>query len=286
MVVLLAALLAGWVACGRGPSGETAENGDGPRIVSLVPFATLALVEFGLAERIVGVGEHDPAADARLARGLPRVGSFLDVDHERLAALKPSAVIAPAGTSLRLPAGAEAVELPHPRSVAEAADLLRELGRLGAPVAAAKAADRLEAESAAASPPGEGPPGERPQVLMAFGTSPLWASGPGTVNDDVLAMAGGVNALADAAVPALTLDEEALRALAPEVVLLLLPGLREAEARLARDELGGRLPSARVEVLTEPFVLLPGPNLAETIRLFRRAVRGVPGPLPEGPPGD
>ena len=263
-------LLLIWVCCSLllaacGPSPGTAETGDGPRIVSLLPSATLTLVESGHAGNIVGVGEHDPAADRLLPRGTPRVGSFLDVDDERLAALHPTRVIVPAGTDLRVPEGAELLEQAYPRSVEEAAANIETLG--GAEEAAA-----VRAAFAEAAEPGG------PRVLLAFGTSPVWASGPGTVNDEVLRAAGGVNALADAAVPAVTLDEEALLGLAPDVVLLLLPGRDPEDARAERAALKKTLEeggvSCRVEALVNPFVLLPGPNLPETLGLFRRALRG------------
>ncbi len=241
---------------------KTLETPDGPRIVCLVPAATLTLIDAGRAEEIVGVGEHDPAAEALLPRETPRVGSFLDVDAERLAALAPTAVIVPAGTTLRLPAGAEAIEQPYPTTVTEAVANIERLG--GAEQAAA-----VRAAFAAATPDADGP-----RVLLAFGTSPVWASGPGTVNDEVLRAAGGVNALTDAAVPALTLDEEALRALAPEVVLLLLPERDAESAEAERSSVAASLPAARVVVVTDRFVLLPGPNLVATLRLFREALAG------------
>ena len=116
-------------------------------------------------------------------------------------------------------------------------------------------------------------------MLLAFGTSPVWAAGPGTVNDEELRAAGGVNALADAAVPAVTLDEEALLGLAPDVVLLLLPGRDPEDARAERAALKKTLEeggvSCRVEALVNPFVLLPGPNLPETLSLFRQTLRGA-----------
>lgn len=255
--------------CSRGPSEQPADATADARIVSLLPSATLTLVGAGHGDRIVGVGEHDPAAERLLPRGTPRVGSFLDVDDERLAALRPTRVVAPEGTRLRLPAGAELLEQPHPAGVEEAAANVEALGDPDA-AAAIRAAFRVPGVAAGGAPP---------RVLLAFGTSPVWASGPGTVNDEVLRAAGGRNALADAAVPAVTLDEEALLGLAPDLVLLLLPGRDLAEAEAERAELeatlrGGGV-ACRVEALTDPFVLLPGPNLPETLGLFREALWGA-----------
>ena len=189
------------------------------------------------------------------------MGSFLDVDDERLAALRPTLVVAPEGAKVRLPAGAELLEQAHPATVEQAAANVEALG-----AADAAALMRVSFPRRAYASSGG------PRVLLAFGTSPVWASGPGTVNDEVLRAAGGTNALADAAVPAVTLDEEALRALAPEVVLLLLPGRPPAEAEAERGAIAELLPGAEVEVIVEPFVLLPGPNLVETLGLFREAL--------------
>ena len=112
---------------------------------------------------------------------------------------------------------------------------------------------------------------------MAFALDPIMASGPGTVNDELLEIAGGVNAAANATVSAPVYDRESLLASVPDIILLLMPDaapLTENDQRLA--PLRG-LPVPAVEqkcivLINDPEVLLPGTQLPRIARQFVRAI--------------
>ncbi|MHC5005021.1 MAG: TroA family protein, partial [Planctomycetota bacterium] len=92
LVVTLAAL----VACGREPAAPP-PAGDGPRIVSLSPAISRALVDLGLGDRVVGRTPFCAALDP----ALPVVGDLQHVDFERLVRLAPTHVLVqPASTGV------------------------------------------------------------------------------------------------------------------------------------------------------------------------------------------
>ncbi len=94
-------------ACGKaeGPIAPTAPttaaaslpSANVPRIVSLVPAATLNLVLIGGTERLVGVTKYDeiylPEGERGGGAGLPVVGDYIDINYERLVGVHPTAVI-------------------------------------------------------------------------------------------------------------------------------------------------------------------------------------------------
>ena len=251
--------------------------------MSLSPAITQVLNELGLGEAVVGVGEYDEV----VRQGVPSVGRYVDLDLERLARLRPTHVLAMTGAA-GLPGPLEALaerqgfavsDLSYPSDVESALGLIRLVGQ---------AVGRAERGGALAEEVGYRLRGiaaltrdrERRRALMVFGVPRVMASGPGTVNDDLLRMAGGENAAGGARVSAPIFDGEALVAASPEVVFLMLPGAEPLsgidDERLASFRgLGlpamawasggsGELAGPGVVVLNDPGVLLPGPSMATT----------------------
>ena len=60
------------------------------RVVSLAPAVTRMIVDLGVADVLVGVGEHDDAAPA----GLRVVGNFMNIHTEVLVNVRPTHVVA------------------------------------------------------------------------------------------------------------------------------------------------------------------------------------------------
>jgi ABC-type Fe3+-hydroxamate transport system substrate-binding protein len=260
------------------PEPQTAHP-DELRIVSFMPSATRIVVDLGLGDRIVGVAEHDAAAPEINADGnpMPIVGHYLDVDREMVLSLRPTHVIFPqtkAPVAYQLDQW-QTVKMsrlllePYPESVAAVAASTLRLGTaLGRPDKAAELAASLNLPY-----PGKAV-GSRsdqpwPRTLMVFSVGPVMASGPGTINHDLLLHAGLSNAVGDAAVSAVSLDLEAVLELDPEVIVLLLPGATKAEAAAKRawfDDLPiAAVRDGRVHLMTDPQVLLPATNLPEVL---------------------
>jgi len=117
----------------------------------------------------------------------------------------------------------------------------------------------------------------KPDTLLVLGTGPVMASGPGTVHDELLAFAGGLNAAAGAAVTAPTYDREALLAIAPEVILLLRPGDPPLEPDDPRLDGFAGLPvpavrDGRIVLLGDPLVLLPSTSMVRVAGAMARAL--------------
>jgi ABC-type Fe3+-hydroxamate transport system substrate-binding protein len=193
------------------------------RIVSLIPSTTETLCALGLADALVGITVYcrEPAA---LLAGKTRVGGEKDPDLEKIRALEPDLVVANVEENrpedvARLRAWGIPVWVAYPRTVAQAIQMIRDLGRLTGTEARAEAiaaeceARRAEAEARAA--------GRRPvPCFYAIWREPWMTVGPDTYIHDMLRLVGGANVFADRAerYPTVTLDEVAARR--PEVILL------------------------------------------------------------------
>ena len=290
--------------CGGGEEGGDYRGEQ--RIVTLSPSLTQMLVDSGASDLLVGVGEHDAAAPP----GMPVVGHFVDVDTEKLLSLEPTHVMTVRTRQepprrLRNLAAAGRFELlvyPYPYTIDAALEVLHNRSRaesartdgdtedsgaggvysppsvgevLGMPERAAALEMRVRRQLEAV---GEVTAGrERLSVLMLIGTRSLMASGPGSVLDELLDYAGGRNAAAGASVSAPTYDREALTALAPEVIVLLLPHappLTENDPRLA--ELRGlpvpAVENGRIHLINDPLAVLPSTNMPAAAAALAKAI--------------
>ncbi len=287
MIAFLLGVAASLASCDRSTGNGTASDADSLRIVSFVPATTRVLIDLGLDDALVGVAEHDVAAACiGSAEPLPVVGNYLDIDYERLLTLSPTHVVFPDTTHgvperLRSLEAASEFELhvePYPVTLSDVYGLVASAG---------SAFDRIDRANSlnlrmrqvlrrSTDQPGTDAPRS---VLLVFAVDPVVASGPGSVNDELIHLAGGRNAVGDAAVSAVTLDREALIAAAPDVVVLLLPGARDAEAEKKVAWFDAMpLPavaSGRVVAITDPEVLLPSTNLPGVLETLAAVVSGA-----------
>ena len=271
------------------PPDANAAQTDGPRLVTLAPALSQMLVDLGLSDAIVGVSEHDAAAPP----GLPIVGNYTAVDTEALLAVKPTHVLMMAGPAGAPPRLRELAEqglfklsvFPFPLSVPDIERVLvddtqNDQPDLGSSLGVTQQAMALKLkllkqlaaiQSATADQP-------KPNVLLVLGTQPtVLASGPGTVHNELLDFAGGLNAAADATVTAPEYDRESLIALHPDVILLLMPNapaLKDNDPRLAVFE-GLPIPAVehkRIYLLNDPLVLLPSTSVAGVCAEMAKAI--------------
>jgi iron complex transport system substrate-binding protein len=121
----------------------------------------------------------------------------------------------------------------------------------------------------------------RPRVLICFGRAEdfrrLTAAAPGTIHDDLITQAGGVNVLASPAIAYPTLSAEGVMRLDPDVIIEFSAGGIDAAA-LRRQ--WNRLDSlravrnGRVHVFTGAFLSVPGPRFARATETIARSIRG------------
>jgi len=191
------------------------------RIVSLVPSLTEALFDLGLGDRVVGVTRWCVHPAAGVSR-VPKVGGTKDTDVAAVLELRPDLVIANREENTRRTVEAIRdagipVWVTYPRSVAEGAELLRELAELGAdPRIIETVVEPVEhAEAARTLPP------EPARVFCPIWRDPWMSVGADTYADALLRLCGGANVFAERRerrYPIVALDE--VVAAGPEVILL------------------------------------------------------------------
>lgn len=296
--LLVLAGLAAVAGCGGGGGGEapasaaiTVRDGAGRavsmaaparRVVSMLPSVTEWVIAMGAADRLVARTDYD---DHPAVAGLPTVGGGLTPSVEWLAARDPDLVVAwPDAPSRSLVARLTALGVPvyaaPTETIAEAFDVARDLGRLlgvhgAADSVAADVRAGLDAVRAAVA----GRP--RPDVLFLIGLDPVMAAGPGTFIDELVAIAGGRNALEGTALrwPQLAVEEVVRRD--PDVILVgSAPGRDPAAALRGRP--GWRdvaaVRAGRVHAVDPDQVNRPGPGLDESAALLARLIHGPEAP--------
>ena len=262
------------------------------RVVSLTCYSTEILCALGAADLLVGVDDHsDFPVDA--VRGLPRVGPDLDIDVERVAALRPDLVLA----SLTVPGHERIVErlararLPfvatEPVSVRDVYDDVRKVARL-----VDRAADgervvshmRGEIEGPVADPCTGA---RRPAVLVEWWPKPVIVPGRLSWVRDLMDAAGARSPL-DEEVKSRPITDEEARAMDPDVVVMAWCGVRVEKYRAS---VVTRRPGwaairavreGRVHAIPEAFLGRPGPRLVDGVRALRAlvAARADPGDPP------
>jgi iron complex transport system substrate-binding protein len=274
--ILSFALAAGVCAGCRGERPVSAAGGVPRRIVALAPNLTEIVFALQAGDRLVGVSEYSDYPEA--ARTIPRVGG-LEVDPEKVVALRPDLVLAVAEGSARGSVRAlEAAGLPvlvvpsgSLDAVLESVRLVADrLGRAdaGAILIAQLSREREAARRRAASRAAAGRP--RVKALLLVWPDPPQAAGRGTFLDDLLTEAGAENVAGHLnGWPVLSREFLATS----EIDLLVIPDAEATRAAWRRAFADGPLSRgsvarARVIRLDESALTRPGPRVfAELERL-------------------
>jgi len=248
------------------------------RIVTMAPSVVELLFALGAGDRVAGVGNwcrFPPEAQA-----LPRVGGEFNPSFESILALKPDLVIAQ-GRAEKLAAFCrqKGIRLLHVNtdSLERLKAGIRTLGRaVGREAEAERLAARIALELAQVAARVAGRP--RPRVFLCMGHSPgslrsLATAHGASLLSELLDVAGGDNVFADITLPYPPVSKEDLLGRRPEVILDLHPGQTlsdEARRQLLADwrEMDS-LPAVRngrVHVLTDDFLLIPGPRVGLVAR--------------------
>lgn len=195
---------------------------DPQRVVSLAPSITEIIFALGQEHRLKGAtrfSDFPPEANS-----LPKVGSYVQLDLERIVALKPDLCIAikdgnPRQTVVRL----ESLEVPvyvvDPRNLEAVTKTIIEIGDL---LNATKNAENLvnnmrlrinRVRSAAEKI------SHRPCVFFQIGISPIVSVGTNTFIHELIVLAGGDN-LTKGPIPYPRFSREQVLSLAPEVFII------------------------------------------------------------------
>ncbi len=274
----LGALLAAGIGL-HGCAAPATTSPAGGRIAVMSPSAAETLVELGVADRIVAVGDFVDWPP--VLGGLPRIGAYDAPNAERLvelgvAYLFTTASEAGRGEHARLSAlGVHVVAL-DTSTFAGTLAAIAETGRLvGREAAASALLERIEARVARVRARAAAAP--RRRVLVAVGHDPLFVAGPGSHLDELVTLAGGENVAHDALSPYQMVALEAVLERAPEVIVDSADNRPDNPRGLApgfwaKWPFLPAVAQGRVAFVDPWQLLVPGPRLAEMAELMGRLI--------------
>ena len=205
------------------PVGRTMQVPRDPqRVVALAPSITEVVFALQQQSRLVGVTRYSDFPPE--ARDLPKVGSYIYLDVERIAALRPDICIGiKDGNPIEAVEQLEAFGIPvfavHPMDFASIMESVLAMGDLlrARPEAEAIVGDmrrRIEQVTDQIRQVGQ-----KPKVFFQIGVNPIVSVGSNTFIDKLITLAGGVNVSAGTT-PYPRFNTEQVIALAPDVMII------------------------------------------------------------------
>jgi iron complex transport system substrate-binding protein len=204
-------------------AGRMVSLPDNPRrIVALAPSVTEIVFVLGQERRLVGVSTHSDFPEH--AKGLPRIGTYVRPDVERILALKPDLCLAVKdGNPKVLVERLETLGIPvyavDPKNLSAIMEAVRGIGEVLGSAGKAEAVtdemqQRIEAVAELAANARS-----RPRVFYQIGLSPMVSVGKGSFLHEMIELAGGINLAAGEELYPRFSSEEVVT-LAPEVILV------------------------------------------------------------------
>lgn len=270
LLVVLAAILGSCAASPSTPSPAIPE-----RVVALAPSLTEVVYGLGAGDRLVGVCAQCDYPEE--AKQLPRVGGYLSPSVEEVLGVRPDLVLAVPSPGNR--ETVRALERAGVRVLVAGDRTLDDLwtsiaavaDALGVPDRGAAMTGSVRAALQAVHDRVEGLP--RRRVLLVVGHRPLIVAGGGTLQDELVRTAGGVNVAADAGAAFPQVPMELVVARAPDVILDAAMG----------SEAGGRelfaalrtvpaVRDGRIVALEADALFRAGPRVGEAAAMLASAI--------------
>jgi len=246
------------------------------RIVALAPSVTEILYFLGLGGRVVGVTQfsyYPPEAAAK-----PKVGSYVNLNLERIIGLSPELVIGTAdGNRPAVVWRLERVGIPvfvlNPRSIRQAIGALVRVGALcgvrdRAAAAAAELSRRVDAIIAKTA--GR----DKPLVFLQVNLKPIMAANGKTFLHDLIHLAGGVNMTRDEPITYPRISLEAVIRRRPEVILISSMArngaFEEVRQRWLKWTAIPAVGNHRVHLIDSDLIDRPSPRIVRGLELLAR----------------
>ncbi len=254
------------------------------RIVSTSPSITETLFALDLGNRVAGVSNYCRYPPAVML--LPKIGTYIKPDPEKIALLRPDLVIIhKSATALAGRLSALGIQYAEVKvgSLAEVYSMIDDIGRAtGVPARAEKLNRDIRSRLEAFRMEARNLP--KPKVLMVVGRNPgmltnIIAVGPGPYLGELLEIAGGSNVLTGTSIAYPHISLETVVRLNPDVILdLSITG--EAGADPAAQEVRLRQPwlphseltAVRNEMifgLASEILVTPGPRVVDAVEMLR-----------------
>ena len=283
-LIISVAFTLGWVStpqCARFKDslGRDVTLKESPRrIVTLAPSLTEIIYFLGLGDRVVGVTKfsyYPPEAALK-----PRVGSYINLNVEKIISLAPDLVIGTAdgnepGVVELLEQAGIAVFIVNPRNIRQVIDTVENLGRVcGIPEKAAnvsvqlsKRVDHIEGKTRSR---------RKPLVFLQLNLRPIMTVNRNTFLHDLIRSAGGRNMAQDEPInyPRISLEEVIRRR--PEVIIIssMERGRRFERARQEWLEWISipAVKNNRVHLIDSDLIDRPSPRIIEGLEGMARLI--------------
>jgi iron complex transport system substrate-binding protein len=248
------------------------------RLVTMAASLTEMVFALGLGSRVCGVEQFSDYPPA--ARALPKVGSYISPDLERIVALRPDLCLAikdgnPRQVVDRLQGLGIPVYVVDPRNVPGVIATLEEIGHLlGAEAKARELATDLRrryqrVKDLAARV------AHRPRVFFQIDISPIVSAGSHTFLHELITTAGGLN-LAAGKVAYPRFSQEQILALQPEVIIVTSMtrggAFEQVKAGWERWETLPAVRHHRIFLVNSNLVDRPSPRLLDGLELLFRLI--------------
>lgn len=259
--------------------GRTMTVPDNPqRLVALAPSITEIVFALDKASLLTGVTQFSDYPEE--AKTIPRVGSYVNLNLEKIVALKPDLCIAvkdgnPRSVVMRLGSLGIPVYAVDPRNLPSVMDTLVEVGKL---INAEKQANdmvyRMRARIAEVKALVK-TASRNPRVFYQIGISPIVSAGTHTFIHELIEMAGGEN-LARGPVPYPRFSREKVISLAPEVFIITSMAREDVHEKVKAEwQRWTTLPAVennRIYFVDSNVFDRPGPRLVEGLELLVRMI--------------
>jgi iron complex transport system substrate-binding protein len=262
--------------------GRTVELGGIPqRIVSLAPSNTEILFALGLADQVVAVTDYcnyPPEAKKK-----PSIGGFSTPSIEKIVAISPDLILAASIHQKQVIPSLEAkgmtVVALAPETISEVLDAITLVGKItNKGEAASKLVAKMQSRiKAVTDKTGNLPQTQKPRVFYITWHDPLMSAGKGTLHDELIQKAGGINIAGDlSGYPTISL--EAVIAANPEVIVAGVGMGTGADAPLQFARTEPRLGNTaarlnnRVYSIDVDIVGRPGPRITDALEQFARFI--------------
>ncbi len=251
---------------------------DPVRVISLAPSITEIIFALNQGHRLKGVTQYSNYPPA--ARRLPRIGSYIHPDLERIVSLAPDLCIAtkdgnPKAVVNRIASFNIPVFAVNPQNTEAVIETILEIGKLlnaleQAKILSAGMRSRIDKVKAIARKATD-----RPRVFFQIGISPIVSVGSQTFAHELIDLAGGKNlAEGNTAYPRYT--QEQLISMAPDVFIISSMAGKEAVDRAKSEwETWTEVPAVRNKRLffvDSDLFDRPTPRMVDALELLVRLI--------------
>jgi iron complex transport system substrate-binding protein len=248
------------------------------RIVALAPSITEIIFALDQEHHLKGVTMYSNHPDA--AQKLPKVGSYVRLDLEKIVALKPDLCIAVKdGNPKKVIDRLENLKIPvyavDPRNLNTVMDALREIGEL---LDANESAEKLIRDMTSRIQRVKtrvSKSAHKPRIFFQIGISPIVSVGTDTFIHEIIVLAGGKN-LAEGPVAYPRFSQEQVLSLSPDIIIITpMTGsavFEKVKAQWSRWPTIPAVQKGHIHLADPNLFDRPSPRLVDALELLSRLI--------------